>query len=145
MASGWVVEARGLDELIRALRIVDRKLPGQIVPVAMKRAAERGGYVEAAQREAPVGPSGRTRQSVRILAAQRRVRLVAGGGTAKGGGRRRLQYVPVVHYGWPGHNIEPNRWLERAKDTVGPGPAIKEAGRALAEEISRIGITTTRS
>ena len=58
------------------------------------------------------------------LAASRKATAAKTAGTVKGGNRRKgptgVPYAGPIHWGWPGHNIEPNTFLVDAAETTRP-------------------------
>ena len=137
------VEVRDLQRLRRTLAQVDKSLPAKVITPSMRAAADEV-VLPRAKQEAPVGDPadyagrrrprpGRLARSVRILANQRRVAIAAG--------RTALPYANAVYWGWPGHNIAPNRFLERAAANAGPGRLSsvldREVTRRLELEVSR--------
>lgn len=114
------------------LRKLDSILPREITR-SLKQAGEDI-LLPRARREAPVGnradyygrrrpAPGRLRDSVRILASQKRVAIAAG--------YKRLPYALPVHWGWPGHNIAPNRFLIRAADSQAREMFAERSAREL--------------
>jgi hypothetical protein len=98
VAEGLGVEIKGGPELRRALHQLDVDLKD-----LSKLHREIARIVAAAARaEAPI-ESGQLEASLRPSGTQRAARVVS-----------RLIYAPVIHYGWPAHNIEANRFGDRA-------------------------------
>lgn len=97
------VKVEGLRELTGSLRRISRELPKEIRAINLRR-AER-----VAQRSKQRGPkrTGRLTGSVRGLATQRNARVAVGRASMP-------PYPPVIYWGWPGHNIEPNQFIDRA-------------------------------
>jgi hypothetical protein len=100
------IEVKGAKELRRAIkRAADADLKNE-VKKANREAADIVAY--EAQTIVPV-KSGKLLESIRAS------------GTMTAGivrsGRANVPYAGVIHFGWPGHNIEPNPFLYEAADS----------------------------
>jgi hypothetical protein len=104
MAGGKAgVEVEGAKELRKALKRMDGRLDD--LKDTHKAAAE---IVAAAAR--PLVPV-RTGALLSSLRTDRRA-----SGASVLAGRSRIPYAGVIHFGWPGHNIEPQPFLYEALD-----------------------------
>lgn len=104
MTLGPTVRVEGLREVNRGLREIDRKAPREVRQVN-KRAAEI--VRDEGERTAP-RLTGKLASSVKVRASTRSAYV-------KAGTPARTPYAPVIHWGWPAHNIEPQPWLEEAR------------------------------
>lgn len=122
------VRITGAKELRREIR----RAEGPGLKEALKRAyKESAGVVStSARREAPV-LSGDLRSSIRPLGSQTRAQVAAGRG-------RSNNYAGVIHYGWPGHNIEAQSFLHEALADEWPEvhETFEKALEKLGKEIS---------
>lgn len=121
------VQVRDLREARTALRRLDRDLPRQIIPPAMRRLADEL-VVPAVQRTVPVR-SGLLRSTVRGSGTQTRAQVRVG--------KKRVPYAGVINYGWPGHNIAPSMFLQRAASTIDRTVAVRFLRGELAREMRR--------
>lgn len=103
--AGPVIEVKGAKELRRAIKqAADTGLIAEI-KAANRDAAEIVAY--EAQTIVPV-KSSRLLESIRASGTQTAGIVRAG--------RASIPYAGVIHFGWPGHNIEPNPYLYDAAD-----------------------------
>lgn len=126
---------------IRGVPELRRRLDRLVMPKAShlyRRAGRRCGLavVEVAR---PITPrrSGRLRESIR-LGKSKRVKttyVVADPRVAVNPrSKSRKTYATAIHFGWPGHNIEPNPFLERGLKRARPRFApiwVQELDREL--------------
>lgn len=123
------IQVADLDELRRELRKLDASFPYKVVAPALKDLAEQR-FVPAARAEAPLGETGRLRRDIRAVSSVKGARVRVG--------RKSLPYPPVIHYGWPGHNIEPNPFFERAGRRMEHGSAVFELQRNVTRRMSQV-------
>jgi hypothetical protein len=95
------IRVEGADVLRRNLRRVHKDLPKGMRLIH----AEISGPVAALARSRARRLSGRLAGSIRVRATTTMARIEAGRG---------LEYGGVQHWGWPGHNIEPDLFLTEA-------------------------------
>lgn len=96
------VRVEGLNELVRSSRRVDKDLPKQMRVIHLKVGAPVAARAEALSPRLTNRLSG----SVKATATQRVAQVRAGGA--------RVPYAGVIHWGWPAHNIEPQKFLLEA-------------------------------
>jgi hypothetical protein len=99
------IQVKGAKELRRAIRQAETTELAAELKAANKAAAEVVAY--EAQTIVPV-LSGRLLETIRASGT-----LTAGVVRA---GRASLPYAGPIHFGWPGHSIEPNPYLYDAAD-----------------------------
>jgi hypothetical protein len=99
------IQVKGAKELRRAIRQAETTELAAELKAANREAAEVVAY--EAQTIVPV-KSGRLLETIRASGT-----LTAGVVRA---GRASLPYAGPIHFGWPGHNIEPNPYLYDAAD-----------------------------
>lgn len=122
--SGFVrINVKGLKETQRALRKLEDKNLQKELREAHKRAAEMA--AAAGKAEAPK-LTGKLAASIGARASQRSASVKAGTG-------KRVPYAGVIHYGWPGHSIEPNEFLYR-----GINKKQKQIRTAYEQELKRV-------
>ena len=86
------------------------------------------------KRQVPVR-SGRLQRSIRAGATQK-------AGVVRAGNNGSVPYANPIHWGWPGHHIEPHPFLtQAAKDTEPEWVAVYQAG--VEKIISRISGATS--
>jgi HK97 gp10 family phage protein len=95
------IRAEGLKETIKSLEKAGVEVQD------LKAASKKAGNVVADESKslAPV-KSGKLRNSIRASNTKNKSVVRAGGA--------RLPYAAPIHYGWPGHNIEPHPFLTDA-------------------------------
>lgn len=93
------IRIEGLREFTSDLRSVDRRLPREIRSLN-KDAADK--VATEARKRAP-RRTGRLAGSIRSGATQRHAYV-----------KTNLIYGPVIEFGWPGHNIEPQPYIYAA-------------------------------
>lgn len=104
------IRVQGADVLRRNLRKVHKDLPKGMKLIHQ----EIAGPVAALAKQKARKRSGKMMRSIRPSSTTTMARIQAGAG---------VKYAGVQHYGWPGHNIEPNPFLtdaitERADETL---------------------------
>lgn len=103
MARGGRIEVEGARELRAALKRAGDDASD------LKDANQAAGQVVVEEARSIVPKlSGRLEGSIRASRAK-------GSATVKAGGAQ-LPYAGVIHFGWPGHNIDPNPFLYDALD-----------------------------
>lgn len=110
MANNPVVTIDGLDALVRNLKRAEPAMLDTLRAINAEIAELAAGYVRD---EAPIGPSGKLRDSVRVGRTLK-------SSVVKIGNARRVPYVGPIAFGWPRHNIKANPFIERAKDKAAP-------------------------
>lgn len=124
------IQVRDARPARRALSALDKRLPRQIISPAMRRLADEY-VVPAARREVPVR-SGELRATIRGSGTTTRAQVRAG--------YKRTPYAGVIHYGWPGHNIEANPFLQRAGATIDATVAVRFLSDEIARGMREVGI-----
>lgn len=123
--TGPEITIRGVNELARDLHKFDPDMLEVLKDSNQQVSEHAAGYVRA---EAPVR-SGALAGTVRV------------GRTARSAvvkiGSARVPYAGPINYGWRAHNIEPNPFIERAKDRALPELAalVERKLRDLADKI----------
>ena len=102
--TGTRIEVHNAKELRRLIRKANSNGLKKALRLAYKTSA--GVVATRAQSLAP-HLSGDLRDSIRPLATQTKGRVAAGKYASR-------EYAGVIHYGWPGHNIEPQEFLHEA-------------------------------
>jgi hypothetical protein len=74
--------------------------------------------------------SGRLRNTVASRARKTSGRVIAGRGRA-------IPYAGVIHFGWPGHNIDPNPFLYDALD-IRKGEVVAKYQQHVAGLVDRL-------
>ena len=121
MAVTPTFEIDGLNKLLRALEKLDDEAKDSFKEAGLKV----GRFVaDKARGEAPV-LSGRLLKTIRPVATRRGAKVRAGSS--------RVPYAPVIHFGWPKRNIQPNQFLYRAVDK-----SVDEAVDMYLQEIYTI-------
>lgn len=98
------VRIQGLSQLLRALEQLDDAAKDDLKMVGLQAAQP---VVAAARQTVPV-MTGALSSSIRAVKSTRGVKVRAGG--------VRVPYAKAIHFGWPSHNIKPNKFLFRAVD-----------------------------
>lgn len=111
MASGGVVEVRGIKELRRTLR----KAGADMSDFTVVNRAAAAIVAEAARGRTPVGPpeGGHISQTVRVGATRT-------AGIVRVGNNGKFRYGGPIHWGWPARNIAPNPWVTEAAQATEP-------------------------
>ena len=91
-----------------------KELRGQFKQAGIDLKELKGAGLEAAEVVAVEGRRTAPRRSG-ALAETIRAAGQVGGGVVRAGFAR-IPYAGVIHFGWPGHNIEPQPWLFEATD-----------------------------
>lgn len=114
------VRVHGLRETVRSLERFGVEVKD------LKNAFKRIGTLikDDAQTRAP-SVTGRLSNSIRPSNAKNKAIIRAGGA--------RVVYAGVIHYGWPGHNISPQPFLEEAVEAN-----QKEAVDMVEDELNRL-------
>ena len=111
------VQIEGLNKLLKGLEELDDLAKDDLKSLGL-RAAEP--VLVAARQTVPVR-TGALSSSIRAVRSARGVKVRAGGA--------RVPYAKAIHFGWPSHNIKPNKFLFRAVDrTVDEVTTIYETG-----------------
>lgn len=109
MASGGVVQVRGVKELRRTLK----KAGADLSDFTTINRAAAAIVAAAARGRTPLGPDagGHISGTVRVGATRT-------AGIVRVGNNTRFPYGGPIHWGWPARNIAPNPWVtEAAQDT----------------------------
>lgn len=104
MARDVTFRVEGLNKLLRALEKLDEEAK-QEFKTAGKAAGEQ--VAIEARNQVPVR-TGTLRDSIKPSTTARGAKVSAG--------RKTVPYAPIIHFGWPKHNIKANRFLYRAVD-----------------------------
>ena len=98
-ATTATVKVEGVRELARSLRRVGEGYPKELRTIHRKVADPVARHAEILVPRR----SGVLAGSIRAQGTQRVARVAAG--------RKSVPYAGVIHFGWPGHNIEPQPFL----------------------------------
>lgn len=106
------VKVRGLNRLVRTLREAEREfdIKGTYTGPIAEVMKEAGDMAAAAIRAEAPKRSGRLARSVRAGRAVGRARVSVG--------RKSVPYAGPIHWGWPEHNIEANKFGTRGLQAV---------------------------
>lgn len=99
----------GLKETSRALRAFDTEAPKLMRALNLTAAKE---IVPLAQARAPIGGSGDEHPGQLYLSI--RASSTGFAGYVQAGGGSMEPYAAPIHFGWPGHNIDPHPFLSEA-------------------------------
>ena len=100
----YAIQVEGMRELRKALKMIqDPNLAGAL-KVAHRKASEAAAIAVAA--EAPVGKTGKLRQSVRARPTMTQGRVWIGFNAS-------VPYAGPIHFGWKKRNIKPNKFAYR--------------------------------
>jgi hypothetical protein len=94
----------GLNKLLRALEKLDEAAKQEF-----REAGKEAGKIVATEAKVQVPVlTGRLQRTIKASSTTRGAKVMAG--------RATVPYAPIIHFGWPAHNIAPNRFLYRAVD-----------------------------
>ena len=93
----------------------DERLSAELTAGARALADLSGIHAKAARTVRGTAQPATPRRTGRLAASLRERATPTSGAVASG-----LVYAPVVHWGWPGHNIEANPWLWNAAKRTQP-------------------------